>query len=125
MVPVLDIPSYPSEDAAIAEASAQMLAFFFPKEADWIKTKAAEHKQSRIWAGASVTSDLKAGEELAAAVAARVIARARTDRFSAARDPNSTWQTAFASAPYDVKWTSLEIPARAPMLPLRGNVKTW
>ena len=125
LIPVLDVPSYPSEDAAIAEASAQMLAFFFPKEADWIRTKAAEHKQSRIWAGANVGSDIKAGEELAAAVAAKVLARARTDRFGVARDPGSTWQTAIANAPYDVKWTSLEIPARAPMLPLGGNVKTW
>lgn len=125
LIPVLDVPSYPSEDAAVAEASAQMLAFFFPKEADWIRAKAAEHKQSRIWAGANVISDVKAGEELAAAVAAKVIARARTDRFGAARDPNSTWQTAIANAPYDVKWTSLEIPARVPMLPLGGNVKTW
>ncbi|GAB3642319.1 phosphatase PAP2 family protein [Spirosoma arcticum] len=125
LVPVLDVPSYPSEDAAIAEASAQMLTFFFPKEADFIKAKAAEHKQSRIWAGANVASDLKAGEELAAAVTAKVLARARTDRFGAARDANSTWQTAIANAPYDVKWTSLEIPARPPMLPLGGNVKTW
>lgn len=125
LIPVLDVPSYPSEDAAIAEASAQMLTFFFPKEADWIKARAAEHKQSRIWAGANVASDLKAGEDLAAAVVAKAIAFAKTDRFGEARDPNNTWQKAIASAPYDVKWTSLEIPARAPMLPLGGNVKTW
>ena len=125
LVPVLDVPSYPSEDAAIAEASAQMLAFFFPKEADWIRAKAAEHKQSRIWAGANVASDLKAGETLGATVVANVINRARTDRFGAARDPNSAWQAAIVKAPYDVTWTSLEIPARPPMLPLAGNVKTW
>lgn len=125
LVPVLDVPSYPSEDAAIAEASAQMLAFFFPKEADWIKAQAAEHKQSRLWAGANVASDVKAGEELAAAVAANVIARARADRFGAARDPNNTWKTTLMNAAYDVKWASLEIPARGPMLPLAGNVRTW
>lgn len=125
LVPVLDVPSYPSEDAAIAEASAQMLTFFFPNEADFIKTKATEHKQSRIWAGANVASDLKAGEDLAAAVAAKVLAHAKTDRSGAARDPNSTWKTAIARAPYDVKWVSLEIPAREPVLPLAGTVKTW
>lgn len=124
-VPIADVPSYPSEDAAIAEASCQMLAFFFPNEAAWLKAKAAEHKQSRLWAGANVASDLKAGEDLAAAVAAKVIAYARTDRFGAARDVNNTWQTMIANAPYDVKWTSLEIPARPPMLPLAGNVKIW
>lgn len=125
LIPVLDVPSYPSEDAAMAEVSARMLAFFFPRETDWIRAKAAEHKQSRIWAGANVLSDVKAGEALAATVAATVIARARTDRFDAARDPNDAWQTAATRSPYDVKWTSLAIPARAPMLPLGGNVRTW
>lgn len=124
-VPVLDVPSYPSEDAAVAEASCQLLAFFFPNETAWLKAKAAEHKQSRVWAGACVPSDVKAGEDLAAAVAGKVIAYARTDRFGAARDPNGTWQAMIAKAPYDVTWKSLEIPARPPMLPLAGNVRTW
>ncbi len=124
-VPVLNVPSYPSEDAAIAEASCQLLAFLFPNETAWLKAKAAEHKQSRLWAGASVTSDLKAGEDLAASVATAVIDRAKSDRFSLAHDPANTWQTAFAQAPYDVKWTSLETPALAPVLPLGGRVSTW
>ena len=125
LVPVLDVPSYPSEDAAVAEVSVRILAYFFPKEADQLRVRAAEHKQSRIWAGASVSSDVKAGENLAATVASTVIARAKADRFDAARDPNSIWKTTIARAPYDVKWTSLEIPARPPMLPLAGNAKTW
>ena len=125
LIPVLDVPSYPSEDAAIAEVSAQILTFLFPKEADWIRARATEHKQSRIWAGVNVASDLKAGEDLAAAVATKVMTVAKADRFSAARDPNNTWKTTMASAPYDLKWTSLEIPARPPTLPLAGAVKTW
>lgn len=124
-VPVLDVPSYPSEDAAVAEASCQMLAHFFPNEAAWLKTKAAEHKQSRIWAGACVASDLKAGEDLAAAVAASAIGRARSDRFDLARDPQNTWQTLLSKAPYDLKWTSLAIPARSPVMPLAGNAQPW
>ena len=124
-VPVADVPSYPSEDAAIAEASNQVLAYFFPNEAAWLKTKSAEHKQSRIWAGVNVTSDLKAGEDLAASVAAKVLAYAKNDRFAAAFDLNSTWLTKRANAPYDTKWTSLEVPARPPVLPLFGAVKTW
>lgn len=122
-VPLLDVPSYPSEDAAVAEASYQMLAYFFPNETTWLRAKAAEHKQSRISAGVSVPSDVKAGEDLAAAVAARVITRAQTDRLGAATDGN--WQRMLAQAPYDVKWKSLEIPARSPVLPLAGNLKTW
>ena len=110
-VPVLDVPSYPSEDAAIAEASCQVLAYLFPNEVSWLKAKATEHKQSRIWAGANVASDVKAGESLAMVVASQVINRARNDRFELARDPQNTWPTLLASAPYDVKWTSLDIPA--------------
>lgn len=124
-VPVLDVPSYPSEDAAIAEASCQVLAFFFPNETGWLKTKAAEHKQSRIWAGAGVGSDLKAGEDLAASLAAKVIDRAKTDRFNGTHDLTNTWQARLAAAPYDQKWTSLGIPARPPVLSLAGIVKTW
>ena len=124
-VPILDVPSYPSEDAAIAEASCQVLAYFFPNETGWLKTKAAEHKQSRLWAGASVNSDLKAGEDLAAVIATKVIDRAKTDRFSVANDPANTWQTTIAKAPYDQKWKSIEIPQHVPVLPLAGKVKTW
>lgn len=124
-VPVLNVPSYPSEDAAIAEASCQMLAYFFPNEAAWLKVKAAEHKQSRVWAGANVPSDVKAGEDLAATVVAKVLTRAKSDRFATAHDPNNTWLTTLAKAPYDQKWKSLEIPARSPLFPLAGKVKTW
>ena len=124
-VPVLDVPSYPSEDAAIAEASYQVLAYFFPNEISFLKTKAMEHKQSRLWAGASVPSDVKAGEDIATAVLPKVIDRAKSDRFSAAQDPTATWQSARTKALYDQKWKSLELPERAPILPLAGNVKTW
>lgn len=124
-VPILDVPSYPSEDAAIAEISCQMLAYFFPNEVAFLKAKAAEHKQSRIWAGANVPTDVKAGEELAAAVATKVLERAKSDRFSSATDPTNSWQTKITTAPYDTKWTSLELPARAPVLSLAGKVKTW
>ncbi|MBD2702127.1 PA-phosphatase [Spirosoma sp. BT702] len=124
-VPVLDVPSYPSEDAAVAEASSQALAYLFPSEAAWLKAKATEHKQSRLYAGACVPSDLKAGEDLANAVMARVLVRAKSDRFATADDPTNTWQTALTRASYDQKWKSLELPARSPLLPLAGRVKTW
>ncbi|MVM31911.1 PA-phosphatase [Spirosoma sp. HMF4905] len=124
-VPILNVPSYPSEDAAIAEASCQMLAYFFPNEASWLKAKATEHKQSRLWAGANVPSDLKAGEDLATTLMAKVIDRAKSDRFTEAIDPANSWQTALAKAPYDQKWKSIELPERAPVLPLAGKVKTW
>ncbi|GAB3887765.1 phosphatase PAP2 family protein [Spirosoma agri] len=124
-LPVANVPSYPSEDAVIAEVSCQMLAYFFPDETTWLKTKAAEHKQSRIWNGANVPSDIKAGEDIGTAMTAKLVERLKSDRFSAAGDPTNSWTTGLAKAPYDVKWTSLLIPARPPLLPLAGKVKTW
>ena len=124
-VPIADVPSYPSEDAAIAETSYQILSYLFPSEASWLKAKATEHKQSRLWAGASVPSDLTAGENLASVVATTVLDRAKSDRFATAHDPGNSWQTMIVSAPYDVKWKSLDSPVRAPMLPLGGRVRTW
>lgn len=124
-VPIANVPSYPSEDAAIAEASCQVLAYLFPNETAWLKAKATEHKQSRLWAGANVPSDIKAGEDLATAVAAKIMDRASRDRFNAAPDPTNTWTSLAAKAPYDQTWQSLEIPARSPVLPLAGKVKTW
>lgn len=124
-VPVLDVPSYPSEDAAVAEASCQLLAYLFPQETEWLKAKANEHKQSRLWAGASVPSDIKAGETIAATLMPKLIDRAQHDRFQFATDPANTWQIALAKAPYDQTWKSLEIPERAPVLPVAGDVRTW
>ena len=124
-VPVLDVPSYPSEDAAIAEASYQVLAYFFPNEASFLKNTATEHKQSRLWAGASVPSDVKAGEDIATALLPKLIDRLKSDRFNTAQDPTAIWQIARTKAPYDQKWKSLELPERTPILPLGGNVKTW
>ncbi|GAB3748451.1 hypothetical protein GCM10028817_07050 [Spirosoma pomorum] len=124
-VPIADVPSYPSEDAAIAEVSSRVLAYFFPAEATWLQSQAADHKQSRIWAGANVASDVKAGEELAVPVATKVLTRVQNDRFGQASDPSNTWQAKRTSAAYDQKWTSLALPAEAPLLPLAGNVTTW
>lgn len=123
-VPVADVPSYPSEDAAVAEASCRLLAYLFPQEAAWLKAKAVEHKQSRLWAGANVPSDVKAGEALATTVVDKVIAYAQTDRFNRAGDPNRI-REGLLNAPYDVKWQSLELPAREPVGPPVGGVKTW
>ncbi|WP_338871000.1 PA-phosphatase [Spirosoma sp. SC4-14] len=124
-LPIANVPSYPSEDAAIAEVSCQMLAHFFPNETAWLKTKATEHKQSRIWNGANVPSDIVAGENLGATVTGKVLNYLQNDGFNNASDPGNTWTTLLAQAPYDVKWTSLVIPARSPVSPLAGNVKTW
>ncbi|MBC7921498.1 MAG: phosphatase PAP2 family protein [Ferruginibacter sp.] len=122
LVPDTDLPAYPSEDAVVAAASLEVLKFLFPKEADYLTQLADQHTNSRRWAGANVPSDLEAGAQLGKAVAAKVVAYARTDKMGNARDPNGTYADPQYTAP---SWKSMEIPARLPMLPLFGAVTTW
>ena len=126
-VPKSDLPSYPSEDAVIAAASRELLIFLFPGEKPLLETKATEHKNSRLWAGANVQSDLDAGELLGKAVAAKIIAYAKADKMGLANA-----QVDFQKLRDDAtkrgitnQWTSRELPVRPPMLPFYGNVKTW
>lgn len=127
LIPENDLPSYPSEDAVVAAASRELLKFLFPGEVAKINALAEEHKNSRLWAGANVQSDLDAGEALGVAVATQIINYAKTDRMGMANN-----QAGFANQRADatargitVQWTSRDVPARPPMLPTFGNVKTW
>ncbi len=127
LIPGNDLPSYPSEDAVIAAASREVLKFLFPGEKALLDSKSAEHKKSRLWAGANVQSDLDAGDSLGAAVAKRIIAYAKTDLMGAAnKQADVPLLIADATARGITRqWTSLEKPARPPLLPFYGNVKTW
>jgi hypothetical protein len=127
LIPANDLPSYPSEDAVVAAASRELLKFLFPGEVQYVTDLAEEHKNSRLWAGANVQSDLSAGDSLGRIVAARIIAYAKTDGMGQANN-----QAGFAAQRADAEargittqWHSLDIPARPPMLPAFGNVKTW
>ena len=72
-------PSYPSEHAAVAAASTEILKFFYPDESANLDAKANQDEQSRLIAGVSYPSDLTAGETLGRAVAQKVLDRARAD----------------------------------------------
>ena len=126
-VPKSDLPSYPSEDAVIAAASRELLKFLFPGEVPLLEAKAIEHKNSRLWAGANVQSDIDAGEALGKAVAAKIIAYAKADNMSKANaQADFTLLRADATKRgFTTQWTSRDIPSRPPMLPFFGNVKTW
>ncbi|GEO04137.1 hypothetical protein AAE02nite_18010 [Adhaeribacter aerolatus] len=121
LVPASSLPSYPSEDAVVAAASLEVLKFIFPKEAEFLSNKATEHQESRLLAGANVRTDLTAGAALGKEVALKVLDYARKDRMNLAGDAKNTWEQALVP----VKWKSLDVPVRGPMLPLAGNVKTW
>lgn len=126
-VPKSDLPSYPSEDAVIAAASRELLIFLFPGEKPLLESKAMEHKNSRLWAGANVQSDIDAGELLGKAVAAKIIAYAKTDKMGAANAQANVPLLRDDATKRGItdQWTSREFPARPPMLPFYGNVKTW
>ena len=126
-VPKSDLPSYPSEDAVVAAASREVLKFLFPGEVPLLEAKATEHKNSRLWAGANVQSDIDAGEALGKAVAAKIIAYAKTDNMGKA-NAQADFPLLRADATkrgLTTQWTSRDIPSRPPMLPFFGNVKTW
>ncbi len=128
LVPVNDLPSYPSEDAVVAAASREILKFIFPREVANMVAKAEEHKNSRLWAGANVQSDLSAGDSLGRIIALNVINEwAKKDKMGAANaQANYPNLKADATARGITRlWTSLDIPVRPPMLPFFGNVKTW
>jgi membrane-associated phospholipid phosphatase len=127
LIPKSDLPSYPSEDAVVAGAAAEMMKLLFPGDQDFIQQKVEEHKRARLIAGANVRSDLEAGETLGKQVAQKFVTRARGDRAGAAGGNPTIWaqleqQTA---ATGEVPWISMETPRRPPMLPLFGKVKTF
>ncbi len=127
LIPENDLPSYPSEDAVVAAASRELLKFLFPGEVAKINALAEEHKNSRLWAGANVQSDLDAGEALGVAVATQIINYAKTDKMGMANNqPGFQLQINDARARgIEHIWTSRDVPSRPPMLPSYGNVKTW
>lgn len=126
-LPKQSLPSFPSEDAVIAQISGDILTFMFPLEADFIAKKVAEHKQSRIWAGMNTASDISAGEIIAKQVSNKFIIRAKNDGMSKAGSTvvitDSLANNALSK--FGAKWVSLELTSRPGMLPLFGKVKPW
>lgn len=120
------LPAYPSEDGVVAGAAVEMLSLLFPGDQDYIRQRAEEHKKARLLTGANVRSDIEAGETLGKTVARKFIGRARTDRAGAAAGNATIWKQleTDAIARGEVPWYSLEVPARPPMLPLFGKVRS-
>ncbi|MCF8239188.1 MAG: phosphatase PAP2 family protein [Saprospiraceae bacterium] len=121
------VPAYPSEDAVIAAFSATILGAMFPNEKAYINELAEEHKNSRLWAGMNVASDLTAGDALGREIATIFLARAKTDKMGAALGNAADWDsiTVAQTAKGQPIWESLEIPARAMLAPNYGHVVPW
>jgi hypothetical protein len=127
LIPKSNLPSYPSEDAVLAGVTVELLKLLFPTEIAYIQEKAEEQKLYRIISGANVRSDVDAGIILGRKIAGKFIARAASDGTGAAIGNQALWtqletQTA---ANGETPWKSLDVPARPPMLPLFGKVKSF
>ena len=127
LVPVTDLPAYPSEDAVVSGVTAELLKLLFPTSVEEITLKAGEQREAALLSGKAAASDIAAGLALGKAVAPVFAARAATDGMkSAGGSPALTAALAAATAAKgEVPWKSLESPPRPPMLPLFGQVKAW
>jgi membrane-associated phospholipid phosphatase len=127
LVPMTDLPAYPSEDAVMSGVNAEILKLLFPASVQEITLKAAEQRQAAVLSGKATASDVAAGLALGQAVAAVFVARAGTDGMRTAGGSPALWQALAdaARARGEIPWRSMETPPRPPMLPLFGSVRTW
>lgn len=127
LVPVGDLPAYPSEDAVLSAVTAEMLKLLFPAAVEEITRRAAEQREAAVLSGRASASDVAAGLALGKAVAAAVTARAGADGMRSAGGTPGHWQALADSAVArgEIPWLSQEVPARPPMLPGFGLVRAW
>jgi hypothetical protein len=123
-----DLPSYPSEDAVVAQVSYRLLKQFFPLDSVRLLQMSNDQKRAKKLSGTASSSDIAAAEAIANYVADKVINRSRTDGMGNAVGNPTLWaqlETGAAANGTSVPWKSLETPARPPMLPFFGNVRMW
>ena len=127
LMPITSLPSYPSEDAVLSGVTVEMLKALFPASVQEITLKAAEQRNAALWSGKATASDLSAGLALGKSVATVFLTRAANDGMKAAGGSPSIWKAMAdgAAARGEVAWISRDIPARPPMLPLFGQVRSW
>src|SRR5205823_9393316 len=92
LVPVSDLPSYPSEEGVISSVTVEMLKTLFPAALQEITLKAAEQRNAALWAGKATASDIAAGLALGKSVAAAFLVRASTDGMKNAVGSPAVWQ---------------------------------
>jgi membrane-associated phospholipid phosphatase len=126
-LPVSDLPAYPSEDAVIAGFSRTLLTAMFPLESAYIAQMAADHENSRLYAGMNVTSDIVAGDTLGKKIAQAFLARAKADGMGKTLGTQAQWDSIvnYWANSGQAHWESLEIPARQPLAINFGHVTPW
>lgn len=69
LMPKIDLPPYPSEEATMSGAAAELLKILFPASVEEITKLAADQRNAAKWAGKATDSDISAGLALGKAVA--------------------------------------------------------
>jgi hypothetical protein len=122
LVPVTNLPAYPSEEAVMSGVTAEMLKALFPAAVQEITLKAAEQRNAAIWSGKATASDVAAGLALGKSVAGVFTTRAASDGMRTAIGTPAQWKLLEDNtvARGEIPWKSLDVPARPPMLPFFG-----
>ena len=107
--------THPSEQAAVAGASAAVLAFFFPDEQAFLDGQVSAQRNGAHWPGETHT-DFAAGEAVGRAVGAEVVASASADRF------NDPWTGTIPLCPGC--WHP-NIPGLPPIHPQQGQMRPF
>jgi hypothetical protein len=107
---------HPSTTAAIARASATVLAYLYPSEATALEAMIASQLSSPDWPGDQNT-DMAAGDDLGRTIGAQIVADARTDRFFAA------WTGTVPTGPGI--WFSSSTPPAPPVGAMFGLARTY
>lgn len=130
LMPETGLPAYPSEDAVMSGAAADMLKNLFPAAVEEITLMAAQQRNAALWSGRASASDISAGLALGKAVASQVLSRASTDGMRVAGGSPAIWKSLADNVGNgnftgQTPWISLDNPVRPPMLPVFGQVTAW
>ncbi len=138
LMPKVNIPAWPSEEAVMSGVAQTILSAMFPAAVEEISLKAGEQRNVAIWSGKAAPSDVSAGLALGKAIAGQFMTRAKGDGMANAVGTKAQWAALEDSARLhytklndtrdlskEVFWKSLDIPSRPPMLPFFGNVWGW
>jgi hypothetical protein len=118
---------YPSTEATVAAATAEVLKYLFPAAVDEIDEKLELARQSAYLTGKYNENDVKSGEKLGKAIAQKVIERAEKDGMEAAQGSAAQWQKLVSrrTESGEIAWVSKLKPARPSIEPFFGNVRAW
>ncbi len=121
------IRQYPSAEMSVAAASAEVLKYLFPAVINEIDAKLDIARQAAYLSGKYTENDIKTAEKLGSAIAQKAIKRAEKDGMEASQGTAAQWTKIYAQHTKggQIAWLSKQIPARQPIEPFFGNVKTW